>query len=214
MCKEDRILIFSGGNLGEWALKEIRDNDYLIGVDSGAWFLVQNNLKPHFAIGDFDSVTEEEYRQIRRECGEIYSCDPVDKDYTDTEMAFNWAMVRNPKEIVLLGAAGSRLDHTLANLHLLYKGLKKGILSRVLDEKNEIIITDKNISISKNSFRYISLLPFSFEVTGVTLEGFKYPLNNAAIKVGESIGISNVLLDDVGKINIKSGILLVIRSSD
>ncbi|HWI54321.1 MAG TPA: thiamine diphosphokinase, partial [Desulfobacteria bacterium] len=122
MTKE-RVLIFSGGTLGRWALDEVREDDFLIGADRGGLFLVENNLQPDFVIGDFDSLTSEELLLVRENCTGIISCDPVNKDYTDTEMAFNWALQKKPSEIVLLGVTGTRLDHTLANIHLLKRGL-------------------------------------------------------------------------------------------
>jgi thiamine pyrophosphokinase len=52
------------------------------------------------------------------------------------------------------------------------------------------------------------------EVTGITLRGFQYPLTDATLTIGQSLGISNVLLEPEGTITIKEGLLLVIQSSD
>ena len=91
-----RFLLFTGGNLGEWALAEIKTGDFLVGVDRGALFLLQHNRKPNISLGDFDSVTTEEAGRIQALSGNFLSCDPVMKDLTDTEMAFAWALEQKP----------------------------------------------------------------------------------------------------------------------
>lgn len=214
MFKNRRILIFSGGTLDKWALEYIKEEDFLVGVDRGALFLLRNNLKPHFAVGDFDSVNSDEFGEIRKGCKDLYACDPVLKDHSDTELAFNWALDRRPEEIILLGVTGSRFDHTLANVHLLNKSRKKGICCKIIDENNEIILIDGFTSLEKGLFPYVSLLPFSSRVTGITLEGFQYPLFQATLDIGDSLAISNVLKEEKGSIQIETGQLLVIRSKD
>lgn len=209
-----RILIFTGGNLGTWALEEIKNGDFLIGADSGALFLLKNKILVDYALGDFDSVTPEEFAAIKMWCQETSACDSVAKDYTDTEMALNWALTKNPSEIVIMGALGSRMDHNLANIHLLSKCMKEGISCRILGEKNEIYLVDKYACISSGHFTYVSVIPLSFEVTGVTLEGFLYPLNRATLCLGQSIGISNKITEETGIIKVESGQLLVIKSRD
>lgn len=185
-----------------------------MGVDRGALFLLRNDLRPNYALGDFDSVSAEEYMEICQKCKEIVSFDAVLKDYTDTELAFNWALGKRPGAIILLGALGNRFDHSLANVQLLIKGLKKGIGCRIIGEKNEIVIIDNSATIVKGRFTNVSLLPLSAQVTGVTLEGFQYPLNNATLMMGNSLAISNALKEETGSIDIESGLLLVIKSMD
>lgn len=209
-----RVLIFSGGNLDPTALSIINKDDYIIGVDRGAYFLCSHNTKMHLAIGDFDSVTVEQAKQIRFVANEVIACDPVNKNETDTEMAFHFAMKLMPKEIFLFGVLGSRFDHSIANIHLLKTGLEAGVCCKIIDTTNEIQLINKTLTITKDNFTYISLLPLSNEVHGITLEGFLYPLNNASLKIGDSLGISNVLADKVGKVSITSGVLMIIKSKD
>lgn len=209
-----RVVIFSGGNIGRWAVEQVMSGDFLIGADRGALFLLENNLQPDMAIGDFDSLNEQEFLLVQQRCKEMVSCDPVDKDYTDTEMAFEQALKQRPTEIILLGVTGNRFDHTLANVHLLRKGMKKGVQVRIIDENNEITVINKTICISKGTYTHVSLLPLSLTVTGINLKGFRYPLNNATLEIGSSLAISNVLEQQEGIIEIKTGELLVIKSKD
>lgn len=214
MNKSNRILLFAGGNLGKWALGHIQEADILVGVDRGAWFLIENGHAPHLSIGDFDSVTKEEKERIEANSRQFSSCDPVMKDLTDTEMAFNWALQQQPGEIVLLGVLGTRFDHTLANVHLLAKGLEANIPCRIVDASNEIHLISERLDVTKDHYQHFSLLPLSPEVTGICLDGFQYPLQNATLRIGDTLGISNVLIGESGSIKLASGLLLVIKSSD
>ncbi len=209
-----RMVIVTGGTLGPWAEQELRKDDVLIGADKGALHLVRLGLQPDYSVGDFDSVSSAELEEIRSRSKEIMIYDPVDKDWTDTEMAFNWAISQNPSEITLLGALGSRWDHSLSNIHLLRKGLDSGVPCKIIDANNEIMLINGAVSVWRSRFTNISLLPLSMEVTGITLRGFQYPLINAALRIGESLGISNVLIEDQGYIEVETGYLLVIQSKD
>ncbi|WP_127582271.1 thiamine diphosphokinase [Paenibacillus koleovorans] len=217
---EPRILIFTGGTLGSWALEEVRLGDILIGADKGALFLVRHGLRPDLALGDFDSVDEGELEEIR--CGSVRfeDCDPIMKDYTDTEMAFHraleWPLPAGavPREIVLLGALGTRFDHSLANVHLLRIGLTRGVVCRIVDAYNEVQLIDRCVELERGRYANVSLLPLTPEVRGITLRGFLYPLERATLAIGQSLGISNVLVDPIGRVELEQGQLLVIRSRD
>lgn len=209
-----RIVICTGGNLGAWALEHIRKEDYLIGADSGALFLVNNGLRPDLAIGDFDSVTAQQLDAIASVSVDTKVYDPVDKDYTDTELAFRQALDGNPSEILVLGALGSRFDHTLANIHLLAIAEERGVKAFIIDKHNRIALTTSELMVRRGEYSQVSLLPLTETVTGITLTGFQYPLTDATIKIGQSLGISNVLTEETGRVKVSSGKLLVIQSRD
>ncbi|RED60284.1 thiamine diphosphokinase [Cohnella lupini] len=210
-----RALIFTGGTLDPWALEHLLPTDYIIGADRGAEFLTRNGYAPHLALGDFDSVTPDQMDRIRETAIELYTCDPIDKDWTDTELALREAIKRGFMEIVLLGAFGTRFDHVLGNVHLLRHASEHGCRLTLIDDHNEIrLCVDRLVLDAEPKFPYTSLLPLSLEVTGVTLKGFRYPLKDATLKLGWSIGVSNVLEASSGAISITDGLLLVIRSRD
>ncbi|REK77110.1 thiamine diphosphokinase [Paenibacillus paeoniae] len=211
---QQRIVIFAGGNLGPWALGHIHSSDTLIGADSGAKFLMEHGRSPHIAIGDFDSVTEAEMVEIRAKSGNTIACDPIDKNYTDTEMAFRLALDMKPRQLLLLGVLGTRFDHSLANVHLLMLSHEQGVEAVIADEHNEIRLISKTTVLKRSDHPQVSLLPLSEKVTGITLTGFQYPLIEATLTIGMSLGISNVLLGDEGTIEVREGKLLVIRSRD
>ncbi|SFF09978.1 thiamine pyrophosphokinase [Paenibacillus catalpae] len=211
----NRIIICTGGRLGDWVRTYISPGDLLIGADRGALFLVQNGFTPDLALGDFDSVTPEQLELIRSISRETITYDPIDKDYTDTELAFRYALDQSPSEIRMLGALGSRFDHSLANVHLLKLALEQGIPASITDANNTISLAQEgSVQLHQGEYSHVSLLPLSEEVTGITLHGFAYPLHEATLRIGQSLGISNILADPVGTLTVRTGTLLVIQSKD
>ncbi|MEI6609407.1 MAG: hypothetical protein WCO53_06625, partial [Deltaproteobacteria bacterium] len=43
------------------------------------------------------------------------------------------------------------------------------------------------------------------------LRGFLYPLDDATLRIGESLAVSNIINGDEAKISVRSGSLLLIR---
>lgn len=186
-----------------------------VGVDRGVQYLLEESIKPTKAFGDFDSVTAEELRYIAKELKEL-EIFPSEKDETDTEIAVNWALSKNPDEINLYGVTGGRLDHFFGNVQLLIKALKQGISITIHDKQNEIYLVEKGTHSIGSSIilPYISFVPVTSIVTSLTLAGFKYPLKNRNIQWGDTLCISNELDNESGTFSFEDGILMVIRSRD
>ena len=58
----------------------------------------------------------------------------------------------------------------------------------------------------------ISLLPLFGDVSGVTLQGFQYPLKDRTLHIDETLGISNELITDVGTVCLRSGYLMIVQN--
>jgi thiamine pyrophosphokinase len=214
IMKHTRILIFTGGELSTGFLNEVQEGDFIIGADRGALFLIEHGIKPDLSVGDFDSIPPEQMDRVHSMSGKVIDCDPIDKNLTDTELAFELAMERSPESIMILGATGTRLDHTLANIHMLIRGLQHHIPCTILDENNFITLTGSSCIVENKGFTYVSLLPLTTEVTGIYLEGFQYPLQDATLRLGQSLGVSNRLAEEKGTVRIEGGLLLIIQSKD
>jgi thiamine pyrophosphokinase len=205
-----RGLIVSGGTVDdELVCQEIKNGGYemVIAADSGMEVLYRHHLTPDIIVGDFDSVSKEAlsfFKDVDRI--EFEALNPI-KDDTDTEYALRDA---------ILGATGSRIDHMLGNICLLGMGLVNDVKVCILDTHNRIRMIDSPITIQKKE-QYgtaVSLIPYSDEVTGVTLTGFKYNLSEYTMKGFNTLGISNEIVEDEATIDLKSGYLLVIESKD
>ncbi|APQ59735.1 MULTISPECIES: thiamine diphosphokinase [Paenibacillus] len=209
-----RAIVFSGGRLNEEDLHQIQPDDFIIGADKGALFLIEHGITPHVSVGDFDSITPEEKEKVELASQRMIACDPVLKDLTDTELALEIAMDEHVDHVLLLGVTGTRMDHTLANVQILVRAMQHHISCAIMDAHNYIELTGSTLEIQPMGYTYTSLLPMTAEVTGIQLEGFMYPLHNATLKMGQSRAVSNKLTASKGTISIKSGLLLVIQSKD
>lgn len=211
-------IIVSGGNVDIEFLNKTLTNfsyDNIIAVDKGLESLYLLKVLPNHIVGDFDSVNKSIFDFYNDKDIPIHKYNP-EKDYTDTDIAIKLAISLNSTNITIIGATGTRLDHTIANIHILCGCLEKKISCAIMDPHNKIFLIDSKIELEKSNIygKYISLIPLTSRVLGVTLKGFKYPLQDYTLKIGESLGISNEIVDNVATIDIKEGILIVIESKD
>ncbi len=193
--------------------KYISSDAYIISVDGGAEHLRKMNITPNILIGDFDSANSQDLNYFIDQGIETYKF-PIEKDMTDSELAIEKALEAGADEILLIGATGSRIDHSFANVLLLKKCLDIGIKACIIDDNNQIYIFNSTFSLQKQDGYKLSLIPISEKVTGVTTEGLKYKLENATMLLGTSWGISNEFLEDYITVTINEGVLLVCVSRD
>ncbi len=211
--KYKTIVIVAGGDLSLTLIPNIKKGHYIIGADYGAYWLLAHGVTPNEAVGDFDSVSKEQM-QLITECVPLVRIYPKEKDYTDLELALQMAVKLKPQEINMYGVTGGRIDHTLAAIYLLeqYHNLSTKIVC--IDEQNEIQLVTKALFVSKGKqYKYYSLLPITNTVQ-LSLKGFSYPLHNAVIHRGKTIGISNELQLSKGVITVYKGKLLCVMSRD
>ena len=208
------IVIVSGGRLGNMDFFRTQvakiENRLIICCDSGARHLAAAALIPDVLVGDMDSLHPEQLAHYERLGVKIIQY-PVNKDFTDTALALDYAISLQPEAIDIWAAQGGRIDHALANLFLLLKGKEAGIKICLLDEFCEAFIADQEVNFENAAGCVVSLLALSPQVKGITLRGFAYPLTDEALTLSESRGISNVISANRASVYVRSGSLLVIH---
>jgi len=211
-----RTLIVSGGNIEDNILEKFKhDFNYIIASDKGLEVLDKYNIIPNYIIGDFDSIDKNVLNKYIDNKDIIIKRLNPEKDYTDTHMALKLAIELKSTSITIIGAIGTRLDHTIANIHILKETMDKNIECKIINSRNEIqLINKKTILKLDDKYKYISLIPLTTNVKGVTLKGFKYSLKNAILDIGHSIGVSNEQIEKYAEIDLKGGILILIKSKD
>ncbi len=210
-------ILACGGTLTAAFLREsvAKEKEALLyAVDGGLAVFEQAGLVPDYLVGDFDTAPGELVGRYETKCTTIRH--QPEKDATDTELAIDHALASGADRIVLLGASGSRLDHTFANVHMLYRVLLQGRMAELVNENNRITLHDKPFWREKRELfgTYLSFLPFFGEVTGVTLSGVKYPLTEKTLTAGNSLGISNEAIEENIKVSFSDGYLLMIEARD
>ena len=208
-------LIICGGSVEDtqYLKRYLNDIDLVICADKGGLYAKQMGIMPHLLLGDMDSIPKDVLNYYKESNVEM-ELFPSEKDMTDSEIAIYRAVSMGCNELVIMGAVGSRIYHSVSNIFILKKLLEKNINAVIVNKDNEIRLINDSIELSKDEGYYVSLLPLTQKVTGITTKGLYYPLNDGELEFGISLGVSNEFVDDVAKISIKEGLLLVIKSKD
>lgn len=206
-----KCLIFAGGVINDLSFidseKLVRENDLIICADSGYIYAEKLNIVPDIILGDFDS-----YSGNFPDGAEIYRSIP-EKDDTDTMLAVKTALSRGCNEITLYGALGKRFDHAYANIQTLIYAYENSCKMLILDSENEITVQGAGESrYEKREGWYFSVFALTETAEVVKFSGVKYPLENFNLKTDFPIGVSNEIEGDEAVLNIKNGLVLIVRS--
>ncbi|MCP4023830.1 MAG: thiamine diphosphokinase [Desulfobacteraceae bacterium] len=210
-----KCVIIANGSLGPKDVfkKIVSRAQLIVCADGGGRHLKDMGIFPDVLIGDFDSLCASDKAFFEKKNIPFIPFNPK-KDQTDTDLAISWALENGASDITLIAATGTRLDHTLCNIFLLKRLVDGKIPCRIIDAHNEIYLLTDQLTISGKPGDLLSIIPVSKKVCGVTIEGLEYPLSDADIEMGSSLGTSNCFLKDTAVISIKKGVLLVIKSKD
>lgn len=240
----DTIIVSGGDIQSDFALyflkknieKAGRENIRLIAADRGLEFFLDYLILPDVVIGDFDSLSEDgkNFLEMQNEdipyggmlewklqkgegkVVEVVRLRP-EKDDSDTQSAMNYAIQNGAKEIVILGVTGNRVDHLMANFGLLILAQKQDTEVALADRYNymKLIPSGTILKKAEQFGKYVSFFPLGGDVTGLTLEGFKYPLDKYHLTTADSgLTVSNEISEEYAKVTYESGTLLMIISRD
>jgi thiamine pyrophosphokinase len=180
--------------------------DTIICADGGANSAKKVGLVPDYIIGDFDSINASTIKHFK---GKSIFLKYKRQNDTDIEKCLKFAVRKNIKETILLGATGDRLDHTICNLGIVIKFYKQIKIS-IVAEKSFLTAHNSDLILKSKAGETISLYAFDTK-TKITSSRLKYKLSNATLPFGQKESTSNVSISDVVKLNISEGIVFVIR---
>ena len=209
-----RIVVLAGSRIEdlEWLRRELAAAapDAVLCADGGARYARLVGVVPDLIVGDLDSLAEELQCSFRAE-GISMAGYPARKDETDTQLALERALAMGAGEILVFGALGNRLDHTLANIGLLLLGRNRGAAVVLRDESCDVFAVTGEAVIRGEAGQTVSVFPLGGDAAGIDLTGFEYPLVGAAMTLSRPYGISNRLAATTGRIKVGEGSLLVIH---
>lgn len=210
-----RIAIISNGDLGdgEKLKSSLPYFDMVICCDGGIRHLSVLGLEPDLIVGDFDSVDYTLFDKYKSK-GVPIKTFPIIKNETDTELAVNTAIELRAEQVSLIGALGSRWDHSYANVMLLVKLVKMNIDAEILHSHNHIYVSDEKFTFYSKPGQIISLLPLSENVVIHSAKGLQYPIVNQEMPLDTPYGISNIFLEENVEVIIKSGWLMAVLTED
>lgn len=206
-----KIALFAGGTIDSFQM----DFDLFIGVDRGSLFLIEQGICPDLAVGDFDSVSEEELALICSQSKEVLQAQP-EKDDTDLELAVKAVFARYPQaQLTIFGAFGGRLDHTLANIFLPSNPEITPYMQqiRLCNAQNELRYCPQGRHEIKPvaGMNYLAFMPA--DDGRLTIEGAKYPLNESNYFF-KKVYASNEFIDEPVFLECQSDYVIVIYSKD
>lgn len=206
-----RVALFLGGDLSYFQ----SDFDLFVGVDRGCLTLLQQGLPLDLAVGDFDSVNEQEKALIVSRAGQLISAQ-AEKNDTDTELALLTVFAQFPKaRVTIFGGFGGRMDHALANVFLPSHPDLTAYAERIAlcDGQNHISyrLAGQHQLAPEVGMSYISFLT---EGAGqLTIAGAKYPLNEQNF-FQRKIYVSNEFTQEAISLQFTGGYLVIIQTRD
>lgn len=199
------IKIFTGPQY--YAIKSLyqyEKNEFNIGVDRACISMIHNDIKLDLAVGDFDSVSDEEKQLIFAHAKNTLPLQST-KDVTDTHFAVETASQMNPTKMLVYGGLAKRIDHSLANIFLLAK-----YSLEIIDEHTRMYVLKPGNHVISNKHKYISFYAME-DILSLTLTGFKYDLHNQPYARYNPLCISN---EGSGTVQFADGMLLVIHQDE
>ncbi len=198
-------IIIAGGEVQEEI--QVFPDALVLCADSGYARALQQNIRPHVLIGDFDSYTDslpEDIKIIRY---------PAEKDVSDTWAAVQFGKEKGRTDFMIYGAfGGDRIDHSIANFQLLRAIAEENLTAEFYYKKQVIknLNAGKKISFFRHSFPSFSVFALSEVCKGVTIRGAKYPLENAELKNSFPLGLSNEGSEPHAEISVQEGNLMLV----
>jgi thiamine pyrophosphokinase len=185
----------------------------VIAADAAAEWCVALGRVPDVAVGDFDSAEPGAAERLTA-LGVDVTCFPTDKDVSDLDLAVATARGRGARSVTLTACAHLRLDHTLAAL---------GTLMGTADLDGELVEPEfaawpldadsrRVIHLVGPTGALVSVFSIGGTAEGVTLDGFRFPLDDAVLPPLSSLGLSNALRSSSASVALGHGRLLVMAT--
>lgn len=166
---------------------------FVIAADSGYDHALALGLTVDLLVGDFDSISTAGLADAR-DRGVVIEEHSPDKDATDTELALLSAVERGFDQLIGIFGGGDRLDHALAALFAFAAPSLAGRHVTLWWGDTRIVVLHDGDAAKPAGppGEPFSLLPLHGPATGVDIVGARYPLTNANLAAGSSLGVSNL----------------------
>ncbi len=178
----------------------------IICADGGANSAKKIGIIPNLIIGDLDSISLSTLNYFKNKSTIIQIKRQND---TDVEKCLKFAIKKGFKEAILLGVTGDRLDHTICNLGIVIKFFNR-IKILLAAESSFLTPINKMTTFKSKIGETISIYGFD-KRTKITSNGLKYKLHNTMLPFGIKESTSNVSVSNTVELNVKGGIVFIIR---
>lgn len=183
--------------------------DRVVCADSGVTLALRLDLDVDVVVGDLDSVPDDDLRLVEDHGAQVRR-HPPDKDRTDLELALRVA-AEDADRVVVVGGAGGRLDHALANVVALASDELSHVEVRARLGLDDVHVVRGEIELDLPVEATVTLLPSGGPVRGITTDGLRYALDDGDLAAWSARGISNVVAASPVRVEVSEGCLLVIH---
>ena len=182
----------------------------VIAADSGLAAAAPLGVTVDLVVGDLDSVDPADL-DAAVAAGVAVDRHPVDKDRTDLAIAMDAAVALDPTRVTVVGGAGGRLDHLLANALMLASPVYAGIEVVAHMGPATVTVVRDTATLTGQPGDLVSLLPVHGPARGVSATGLRFSLDDEDLHAGSSRGVSNAFSATTANIRVTSGVLLAVQ---
>jgi thiamine pyrophosphokinase len=188
--------------------------DLIVAADGGTHYALEAGVVPDLVVGDMDSLGEELTLELER-LGASLERHPVRKDKMDGQLAVLAARKRGATAADLLCAVGGTLGALFSVPQILLAAERIGLRSTVVADRGRIFVVEAGSrTVQGHPQDSVSIFPLSGLATGVTLESMEYPLENASLEPGDTLGFHNELIGTKANVSVEEGALLVVHETE
>jgi thiamine pyrophosphokinase len=188
--------------------------DLVVAADGGARYALDAGMVPDLVVGDMDSLGEAGVREVEGR-GALLERHPIRKDKMDGHLAIIAAGERGATDVDLLCATGGSVGSFFAVPHILLAAERMGLRATMVAGWGQAFVLEAGSrKVSGDPRDSVSVFPLTGPAAGVSLEGFSYPLEDARLEIGDTLGFHNELVDRVGRVSVVEGALLVIHETE
>ncbi len=203
----DKIGAVVTGGFGpekDYIFSVLQESSLIVAADSGWDLSLSYGIIPDIFIGDMDSVTDKS--AINNLPADRRILHPVDKDFTDTELAVDYLFEQGYRNVTLVGGGGGRLDHTLGILNIFRK--QPHPVRWITDtETITPVETEEIFRVRKG--QTISIFPIGEYPCIISTSGLKWELKETVWEA-DSCSLSNVSVGTEVKVRLFKGKAAVI----
>ncbi len=180
------------------------EDDLVIAADKGYEVALSLGITPDIVVGDFDSLGKvpdaENLIQLN-----------VRKDDTDMEHAVGVALEKGCDDLIVYGAVGGKLDHTLGNIAVAERvALAGGKILFCGDDSSFTVIHNSFCAFPARSGGRISVFSLKEISHGVTIKGLSYEADKIDLPRAVTRGVSNEFAGQPSRISVTDGTLLIV----
>ncbi|MEX1262650.1 MAG: thiamine diphosphokinase [Actinomycetota bacterium] len=201
--------IFCGGGPSRVSL-DVPDDAFVLAADVGLAEANRLGVGVDLLVGDLDSVNAADLEAFESAGGEVRR-HPEDKDATDLDLAIMEAIAAGMERVVVVGGDGGRLDHLIGNALVLTSPRYARVEIDAVFGAARLHVARGRRELAGVADELVSLFALCGSAGGVTTDGLRWPLENAVLEPGSSLGISNRFLGERASIEVSDGVVLAVR---